>query len=47
MSNFLASIREGKPVVAPLQIGVADAQGVIYGNRAVETGQKVFWPKKA
>jgi hypothetical protein len=26
---------------------VADAQGVIYGNRAIETGQKVFWPKKA
>jgi predicted dehydrogenase len=47
MSNFFASIREGKPVVAPLEIGVADAQGVIYGNRAVETGQKVFWPKKA
>jgi predicted dehydrogenase len=47
MSSFLASIREGKPVVAPLEIGVADAQGVIYGNRAVETGQKVFWPKKA
>ncbi|MGA9058398.1 MAG: hypothetical protein WB763_18010, partial [Terriglobia bacterium] len=47
MSNFLASVREGKPVVAPLEIGVADAQGVIYGNRAVETGQKVFWPKKA
>src|SRR5271157_1119199 len=47
MSNFLASIREGEPVVAPLEIGVADAQGVIYGNRAVETGQKVFWPKKA
>jgi hypothetical protein len=46
MSNFLASIREGKPVIAPLEIGVADAQGVIYGNRAVETGQKVFWPKK-
>jgi predicted dehydrogenase len=46
MSNFLATIREGKPIVAPLEIGVADAQGVIYGNRAVETGQKVFWPKK-
>jgi predicted dehydrogenase len=46
MSNFFASIREGKPVIAPLEIGVADAQGVIYGNRAIETGQKVFWPKK-
>ena len=47
MSNFFASIREGKPVIAPLEIGVADAQGVIYGNRAVETGQKIFWPTKA
>ena len=47
MSNFFATIREGKPVIAPLEIGVADAQGVIYGNRAVETGRKVFWPKKA
>ena len=46
MSNFFATIRDGKPVIAPLEIGVADAQGVIYGNRAVETGQKVFWPKK-
>jgi predicted dehydrogenase len=46
MSNFFATIREGKPVIAPLEIGVADAQGVIYGNRAVETGEKVFWPKK-
>jgi predicted dehydrogenase len=46
LSNFMATIREGKPVIAPLEIGVADAQGVIYGNRAVETGQKVFWPKK-
>jgi hypothetical protein len=46
MSNFFASIREGKPVIAPLEIGVADAEGVIYGNHAVETGQKVSWPKK-
>ena len=46
MVNYLASVREGKPVVAPLAIGVSDALGVIYGNRAVDTGQKVFWPKK-
>ena len=46
LANYLASIREGKPVVAPLEIGVNDALGVIYGNRAVDTGQKVFWPKK-
>lgn len=46
MSNFLASIREGKPVFAPLEVGAADALAVIYANRAIETGQKVFWPKK-
>ena len=46
MNNFFASIREKKPIAAPLEIGVSDALGVIYGNRAVDTGQKVFWPKK-
>jgi predicted dehydrogenase len=45
--NYLASIREGKPVVAPLEIGVSDSLGVIYGNRAIDSGQKVFWPKRA
>ena len=44
MSNFFASIREGKPVIAPLEVGVSDALGVIYGNRALDMGQKVFWP---
>lgn len=46
LRNYLASIREGKPVAAPLDVGVADAMAVIYGNRAVDTGQRVFWPKK-
>jgi predicted dehydrogenase len=46
MVNYFASIREGKPVVAPLELGEADALAVIYGNRAVDTGQKVLWPKK-
>lgn len=46
LSNFLASIREGKPVAAPLEVGMADAQAVIYANRAIDTGQKVMWPKK-
>jgi len=46
LTNFFASIREGKPVVVPLQLGAADALAVIYGNRAIETGQKVFWPEK-
>jgi predicted dehydrogenase len=46
MVNFIATIREGKPVIADLEAGVSDALGVIYANRAIETGQKVFWPKK-
>ena len=33
-----------KPIIAPFAIGVSDAQGVIYGNRSVETGQSVYWP---
>ena len=44
LHNFLLSVRDGKPIIAPFAIGVGDAQGVIYGNRAVETGQKVYWP---
>ena len=47
MKDLFASIRENKPVAATLDIGVADALGVIYGNRAIDTGQKVFWPKRA
>jgi len=46
MVNLFASIREGKRVAAPLEVGEADALGVIYANRAIDTGQKVFWPKK-
>jgi hypothetical protein len=38
------SIREGKPIIAPFALGKADAQGVIYGNRAIETGERVYWP---
>jgi predicted dehydrogenase len=45
MHNFMVSVRDGKPVVVPFEVGVGDAEGVIYGNRAVETGQKVFWPQ--
>ena len=45
LKNFLASVRDGKPCACPLETGIADARGVIYGNRAIETGQKVFWPK--
>jgi hypothetical protein len=45
LRNLMASIHEGKPIAAPLDIGAADARGVIYGNRAIDTGQRVFWPK--
>ena len=44
LHNFLLSVRDGKPIIAPFAIGVGDAQGVIYGNRSVETGQRVYWP---
>jgi hypothetical protein len=30
---------------APFEAGVADAQGMIDGNRSIETGQKAFWPQ--
>ncbi len=46
LSNFMASIRDGKPIACPLEIGMADARAVIYGNRAIDTGTRIFWPKK-
>ena len=46
LSNFMASIRDGKPIACPLDVGMADARAVIYGNRAVDTGNTVYWPKK-
>lgn len=45
LTNYIASIRDNYPVACGIELGVADARGVIYGNRAVDTGQKVFWPK--
>jgi predicted dehydrogenase len=42
--NFLMSVRDGAPIIAPYELGKADAQGVIYGNRAIETGERVYWP---
>jgi hypothetical protein len=47
MVNFFASIRESKPAIAPVEVGIADALAVIYGNRAIDTGQPVEWPKKS
>jgi predicted dehydrogenase len=44
LHNYLLSVRDGKPIIAPFALGMADAQGVIYGNRSIETGQKVYWP---
>jgi predicted dehydrogenase len=44
LHNFMVSVRDNKSVIVPYEIGLADAQAVIYGNRAIETGQKVFWP---
>ena len=42
--SFFASVREGKPTIVPVGVGMADALAVIYANRAIDTGQKVFWP---
>lgn len=46
MTNFLASIREGKPVFSSLDVGLSAARAAIYADRAVYTGQKVLWPKE-
>jgi len=46
LTNWVASVRDGKPVICGLELGVDDARGVIYGNRAIDTGQKVYWPGK-
>jgi predicted dehydrogenase len=45
--NFFASIQEGKPVIAPRAAGAANSLAVIYANRAIDRGQKVYWPKKS
>lgn len=46
LSNFMASVRDGKPVACPIAVGMADARCVIYGNRAIDTGTTVNWPQK-
>ena len=43
LENFFAGIRFGKPVTAPLEVGVTDALTVIYANRAIDTGQVQPW----
>jgi predicted dehydrogenase len=45
--NFFASIREAKPVVAPLEVGVADAMAVIHANRAIDMAKGLPSPKKS
>lgn len=47
LANFFGSVREGKPVMAPEATGAANALAVIYSNRAIDTGQKVHWPKNS
>ena len=44
LNHFLLSVRDNAPIIAPFSVGAADAKGVIYGNRAIETGQRVYWP---
>ena len=45
--NFFASIRQGKPIVAPLEVGVADAMAVIHANRAIDMAKGLPSPKKS
>ena len=43
--NFFRSIQEGTPAIASREAGAANSLAVIYANRAIDTGQKVCWPK--
>jgi predicted dehydrogenase len=43
---FFASIRERRKPIADVHVGAADSRAVIYANRAMETNQRVFWPKE-
>jgi predicted dehydrogenase len=45
--NFFASIRENKAVIAPLEVGVADAMAVINANRAIDMAREPPIPKKS
>jgi len=44
LNHFLLSVRDHQPIIAPFAVGESDAKGVIYGNRSIETGQRVYWP---
>jgi predicted dehydrogenase len=44
--SFFSCVREGKKPIANVHVGAADSRAVIYANRAMETNQKVFWPKE-
>ncbi len=44
--SFFACIREGKKPIADVHVGAADSRAVIFANRAMETNQRVFWPKE-
>ena len=43
--SFFACVCEGKKPLANVHVGAADSRAVIYANQAMETRQKVFWPK--
>jgi predicted dehydrogenase len=45
LSHFFDSIRNGKPIVAPREVGATNSLAIIYANRAIDTGQKVCWPE--
>jgi predicted dehydrogenase len=46
LHNFLMSVRDNARIFAPFSVGEADAKGVIYGNRSIESGIKIYWPEE-
>ena len=44
LEHFLLCVRTGSKPVADVNIGLADAEAVIYSNRAMDENRRVFWP---
>ena len=44
LEHFFLCVRNGSKPLADVNIGLADAQAVIYSNRAMDENRRVFWP---
>ncbi len=44
LEHFLLCVRDGLKPEADVNVGAADAEMVIYSNRAMEENRRVFWP---